>query len=134
MKKKNTNWINISGFKEGIWHSFTWRIPTKLYRYGVRGLAHNLLKSYFSGCKQLVYTIRNCSKTKTIQFGVPHWSNLGPILFSIYVNDIFNILNFTAELYADDSCLYVKASNETDLETLMNHKVEVANLWMKAYN
>ena len=35
-------------------------------------------------------------------------------------------------LYADDTCLYVQASKEKDLESLMNHEVEKANLWMKA--
>ena len=67
-----------------------------------------------------MYINGSYSTTKTIQFGVPQESNLGPILFSIYVNDVFNIFYFTPELYADDTCLYFKISNEKDLESLMN--------------
>ena len=48
------------------------------------------------------------------------------------VNDIFSIFDFTSVLYADDTCLYVKASKEKVLETLMIREVEIANLWMKA--
>ena len=55
--------------------------------------------------------------------------NLGPILFSIYVNDIFNIFEFTPMLYTDDTCFHVKASKEKDLETLINREVEMANLY-----
>ena len=72
------------------------------------------------------------STTKTIKFGVPQESNLSPILFSIYVIDIFKIFDFTFVLYADDTCLYVQASKEKDLECLMNREIKIANRWMKA--
>ena len=55
----------------------------KLHHYGVRGVVYNLLKSYLTGRKQFVYINGSYSATKTIQFGVPRGSNLGPILFSI---------------------------------------------------
>ena len=104
----------------------------KLHHYGVRGVVYNLLKPYLTERKQFVYVNGSYSTTKTIQFGVLQGSNLGAILFSIYVNDIFNIFDFTPVLYADDTCLYVKASKEKDLETLINREVEIANRWMLA--
>ena len=45
---------------------------------------------------------------------------------------MFNIFYFSPVQYADDTCLYVKASKEKDLESLMNREVEIANRWMKA--
>ena len=66
-----------------------------------------------------------------MQFGVSQGSNLGPILFSLYVNGIFGNCEFTPVLYADDAFLYVKALKE-DLQNLMNCEVEKAHLWMKA--
>ena len=104
----------------------------KLHHYGVRGVVYNLLKSYLTERKLFEYINGSYSTTKPIQFGVPQGSNLGPILFSIYVNDIFNIFDFTLVLYADDTCLYVKGSKEKDLETLINREVEIANHWMFA--
>ena len=75
-----------------------------------RGVVDNLLKSYLNGREQFVCINRSYSTTKTIQFGVPRGSNLGPIFFSFYVNDTFNIFDFNPVLYADDTCLCTKAS------------------------
>ena len=50
----------------------------------------------------------------------------------IYINDIFGNFEFAPVLYADDTCLYVKALEEEDFQNLMNCKVEKAHLWMKA--
>ena len=61
----------------------------KLDRYGVRGLSHDLLKSYLYHRKQ--YSIINGFKSdiKEISCGVPQGSTLGPLLFLIYVNDMY---------------------------------------------
>ena len=88
-----------------------------LFRYGIRGVVYNLLKSYLTERKQFVYINGSYSTTKAIQYGVPQGSNLGPILFSIYVNDIFNIFDFTPVLYADDTCLYVKLQKKKILKS-----------------
>ena len=90
----------------------------KLHNHGVCGVIYNLLKSYLTGSRQFVYINGSYSTNKTIQFGVPKESNFGPILFFIYVINVFNIFDFTPELYADDTCSYVKASKEKDLESL----------------
>ena len=37
-----------------------------------------------------------------------------------------------AVLYADDTCLYIKASKETNLKALVNCKVKIAYFWMNA--
>ena len=67
-----------------------------------------------------------------MQFSVPQRSNQGPILLSVYVNDIVGYFEFAPVLCADDTCLYVKALKEEDLQNLMNCEVEKAHLWMKA--
>ena len=72
------------------------------------------------------------SSTVDIEYGVPQGSNLGPILFSIYVTDFFNTYDSAPVLYADDTCIKVEAETTNDLELLLNQAIEKASNWMKA--
>ena len=83
----------------------------KLYKYGIRGVAHNWFKTYLSGRNQYV-TVNNIKSTiNTLQHGVPQGSILGPLLFIIYINDISAIdktIDFI--LYADDANILISGS------------------------
>ena len=83
----------------------------------------NLLKSYVTGRKQFAYINGSYFKTKTIQFGVPQQSSLGSVLLSTYANNISYIFDFAPVLCTDDTCLYVKALKEKDLDALMSREV-----------
>ena len=61
----------------------------KLNAYGVRGIAHDWFKSYLKDRKQMVKLGNILSESKTIMCGVPQGSVLGPLLFFIYVNDMY---------------------------------------------
>ena len=107
-------------------------LSLKLDHYGIRGNAYNLLKTYLTGRKQFVSVNEVISSTVDIEYGVPQGSNLGPILFSIYVNDFFNTYDSAPVLYADDTCIKVEAETTNDLELLLNQAIEKASNWMKA--
>lgn len=91
----------------------------KLYRYGVRGGALDLLKSYFSNRNQYVVYGNSKSECSQQQLGVIQGSKTGPLFFDIYSND-FNFLCTNDEniLYADDTCLVYVGDC---LETLVQH-------------
>ena len=79
----------------------------KLQYYGMKDITLKLLKSYISNRKQYGKYNGNESGFKEIKTGVPQGSILGPLLFSIYINDLATINNnFRFIMYADDTTIY----------------------------
>ena len=79
----------------------------KLTYYGVRGVANRLIYSYLSERQQVVQFNDFISEMNSIKTGVPQGSVLGPLLFSIYINDLPNCsVTFKMIMYTDDTTLY----------------------------
>ena len=90
----------------------------KLYHYGVRGIAHELISSYLSNRKQFVYHDSECYSTvEDINVGVPQGSVLGPLFFILYVNDIISCAESSVEfiLFADDTNIFIYAPTSEEL-------------------
>ena len=78
----------------------------KLTYYGVTNASLQLLKSYLANRSQYVQIDDEMSSLQTIKSGIPQGSILGPLFFSIYINDIVKCTNkFNCILYADDTTL-----------------------------
>ncbi|XP_075163247.1 uncharacterized protein LOC142235881 [Haematobia irritans] len=92
----------------------------KLEFYGVRGNELLLFRSYFSNRRQYVKLNTARSFIGDVKYGVPQGSGLGPLLFSIYLNDLKN-LGLAGKLYmfADDVCLFYPYKSDTVLRALM---------------
>ena len=105
----------------------------KLEHYGILGNTLDLFIFYLTERKQYVFANGFCSSVKIVKTGVPQRSNSGHILFSILcINDIFNHFKSNPVLYADDTCLNVKAYKSNLLETLMSQEMEIEQQWMLA--
>lgn len=105
----------------------------KLKYYGIDGPFNDLLKSYVDNRKCFT-EINGCiSDSKTIKYGVAQGSVLGPLLFSLYINDIKQISrDKETNLFADDTNIF--CADSTYAKTLLkcNEALNDCYLWMKA--
>ena len=89
----------------------------KLEGYGIRGNALKLFANYLDGRKQRVVIGSAMSEWSNIRRGVPQGSILGPLLFTIYVNDLpLAVKRCTVKQYADDTALYCSSNSPASLE------------------
>ena len=105
----------------------------KLFSYGIRGNTLKWFQSYLTDRSQFVSYDGIESKVLPIQYGVPQGSILGPLLFIIYMNDLFNVSNFLFTiLYADDTCVVLGGKSLETLITLMNQELHLLYIWLQS--
>jgi hypothetical protein len=106
---------------------------SKLYKYGIRGVANNWIKDYLSNHQQFCSISNYSSRKQMISCGVPQGSILGPLLFLIYINYLPNISSkLTSLLFADDSNLFASGPNLRDLQQEFNDKLPKLSEWFRA--
>ena len=104
----------------------------RLEHYRIRGVANKLLKLFLSDRSQFVSHHNSSSNTLINRFGVPQGSNLGPLLFLIYINAIPHALNSNPRLFADDTCLNINAVTPAMLNEKMNLELTTVHKWTTA--
>ncbi len=101
---------------------------------GISGSALAWFKSYLSDRHQFVAVNEEVSYRSQVQYGVPQGSVLGPLLFTLYMLPLGNIIRkqgVSFHYYADDTQLYISSRpGEThQIEKLMECIVDIKN-WM----
>ena len=105
----------------------------KLPYYGFRGKIEVLIKSYLSNRKQLFAINGFESVNLDITCGVPQGSNLGPLLFLLYINDFrFSLSKATSSHFADDTYILHFSNKLKTVETELNKDLKHASTWLTA--
>ena len=101
--------------------------------YGVKGIALDWFNSYLTNRKQVCKTNNTISSVKHNRCGVPQGSNLGPLLFLVYINDLPRCLRTsTPAMYADDTNITVVGKTSEEIEKSLNSELENIHKWLLA--
>ena len=97
-----------------------------LHAYGLELPACKLLFSYLRGRKQRVKISNSRSSWAVLTKGVPQGSILGPLLFNIFMNDLFLFIEKCRLYnYADDNILDSSSENLADVLYNLRHEAEM---------
>ena len=103
----------------------------KLRKYGVDSSSLKWFESYLCDRNQKCSTNGHLSNTAPVTCGVPQGSNLGPLLFLVYINDLPNCLTSASpRIFADDTNITFAASTMTDLENAVNLELRNLQRWL----
>ena len=92
----------------------------KLTLYGLSANTLSLICSFLNSRLQKVSLKDSQSDLKTVLFGVPQRSVLGPLLFSIYINDLpLHIPSAECDMLADDTTIHTTGQDAPAITTVL---------------
>ena len=106
---------------------------SKLYHYGIRGIANMWFSSYLSGRSQSVTLNGIASSKMNVSCGVPQGSILGPLLFLLYVNDMnLAVRSSIVHHFADDTNLLYSNRSLKKIKTVVEKDLAYLYDWLCA--
>ena len=113
------------------------RLIYKLQQLGIRGKLLWWIKSFLKNRRQRVVLRNGLSSWKNVISGVPQGTILGPMLFLLYVNDMPDVVQSTAKMFADDTKIYRNIQEPDDCNNLqrdLNALSAWSNQWLLRFN
>lgn len=107
----------------------------KLRCYGLSTRSLFLIKDYLSDRSQRVFYNSFLSNSSDIHCGLPQGSCLGPLLFSVYTNDLPYALNKSSVvMYADDSTMYYSNHDVNEISSVLEKELAAVLKWVNNNN
>ena len=90
-------------------------LEAKLYTLGFDTHSRHMINNFLSGRMQRVKCNGTLFSWLELYKGVPQGTVLGPLLFTLYVNDMSNCLTNNCRIvqFADDTCIYIAGKDQS---------------------
>ena len=107
------------------------KLLNKLNKYGCRGVCGDLLRDYLANRRQRVSINSELSDEKTVKYGIPQGTVIGPILFQIYINDMLK-LKIPGQVisYADDTVLLFSGADWDEVKLKAEMGLHIIHKWL----
>ena len=94
------------------------RLIRQTESFGIHGSALAWINAFLTDRRQQVRANGELSDFRPVRSGVPQGSILGPVLFTLYVNDIPSEIENIISMYADDTKVYTAITSEGSVTSL----------------
>ena len=129
-KEVRAIFCDISKAFDRVWHR---GLLFKLETAGISGILLSWFSDYLNDRCQRVVLPGASSEWTPIRAGVPQGSIFGPLLFSIYINDIVEDIDSTIRLFADDTSLYIIVDEPVHAAHTLNLDLVKISCWAKQW-
>lgn len=86
-----------------------------------------------SGRNQCVCIENTTSEIAATNIGLPQGSNIGPLLFSLYINDLPSVCDdVNIQMYADDTVIYTWGKDAEQVSKKLTLAMEKVSKWLNA--
>ena len=95
------------------------RLLNQVESFGITGKTLQWIRSFLSNRKQKVRTNGAESSWSSVMSGIPQGSIMGPILFTLFVNDLPQSISSIISMFADDTKVYLPLTADNSSEDLV---------------
>lgn len=120
--------LDLSAAFDSVDHSYMLEVLSNI---GIKDAVLDWFSNYLIGRQQSTIIDATTSASLPVQFGVPQGSVLGPVLFSLYILGLYDVISahqIDYIVYADDIQLFVSATYHELPQTILRLEACIADL------
>ena len=107
------------------------RLLNKLQKFEFAATTIDWIRSYLGSRAQCVKINNAYSNFKKYPKGVPQGSNISPILFTMFINDLPNVCpEVHTQMYADDTAIFYHGKDPEEVAGVLSNAMKSISLWL----